>query len=259
MNYDSESLYQHDRNQTLGNRERLRKNANLMFWYQELYKELFSSIPDISNKQVLEIGSGASPLKNFLPTVITSDVLNLEHLDIVFDCHQIAHLKEVPDNSIDIVTLTNVLHHLRDPLQFLRDMTKKLAKGGQVFLVEPYFSFISYPLYKLLHHEPVNFKISRPVLAEVQGPLSSSNQAIPYMIFFLRPDWLQELSESYVLKETRYGFFTSLAYMASGGISRIIPIPSWIYRPYFVMDRMLAQRFPKMFASFFSVRLVVKG
>lgn len=259
MKSNHQSLYQHDLEQTQASRERLLRNTNLMFWYQELYRELFSTVPDIARKRVLEIGSGASPLKNFLPTVITTDVLQLEHLDIVFDCHDIADFKEIPDHSIDIITLTNVLHHLRNPIQFLRDTTKKLTKGGQVFIVEPYFSVLSYPLYKALHHEPVNFDIQYPVLDNVQGPLSSSNQAMPYMIFFSRPDWLRELADHYELEKTQYGFFTSLAYMVTGGISRIFPVPGWVYRPYFALDRILARHLPKMFASFFSVRLVAKG
>jgi SAM-dependent methyltransferase len=258
MTSNSQSLYQHDLDQTRQNRERLQRNANLMFWYQELYRDLFHSVPDISDKRVLEIGSGTSPLKTFLPTVITTDILQLEYLDIVFDCHGIADFSEIPDHSIDIITLTNVLHHLRDPIHFLRSATRKLTKGGHVYIVEPYFSLLSYPLFKGLHHEPVNFDIARPMLDKVEGPLSSSNQAIPYMIFFSRPDWLQELGDHYSLDKTRFGFFTSLAYMVTGGISRIFPVPGWIYRPYFILDRFLARLLPRMCASFFSVRLVAK-
>jgi hypothetical protein len=258
MNADHQKLYQHDQNQTLENRRRLQRNRNLMHWYQELYRDVFRSVPDIAKKRVLEIGSGTSPLKMFLPNVITSDVLKLDHLDIVFDCHHIADLSEIPDHSIDVITLTNVLHHLRDPLYFLRSATRKLTKGGEIFIVEPYFSMLSYPLFRFLHHEPVNFGISRPVLDTVDGPLSSSNQAMPHMIFFNRPNWLNELSDCFDLEQTRVGFFTSLAYMLTGGISRTFPIPHGIYRRYLVLDRLLARALPKLFASFFSVRLVAK-
>jgi SAM-dependent methyltransferase len=258
MQNEQQPLYQKDIEQTWASRARLRNSGNLMYWYQELYSELFTSDLEISRKRVLEIGSGSSPLKIFLNSVITSDVLQLEYLDVVFDCHLIAQTDVIPDHSIDIITLTNVLHHLRDPLQFLRGATKKLAPGGQIVLVEPYFSFVSYPLYKTLHHEPVNFKIQRPILDEIQGPLSTSNQAMPYMIFFSRPDWLRELADCYDLKQTQLGFFTSLAYMMTGGISRTLPVPHLIYRWYFKIDRWLSKRWPKIFASFFSARLVVR-
>jgi SAM-dependent methyltransferase len=258
MNIEDQKLYQHDLDQTLANRLRLQKNRNLLFWYQELYRDLFRSVPDIAEKRILEIGSGTSPLKMFLPNVITTDILMLEHLDLVFDCHDIAEFAGIPDYSIDVITLTNVLHHLRDPMKFMRSATRKLAKGGQLFIVEPYLSGVSYPLLKLLHHEPVDFSISHPVLETLEGPLSSSNQAIPHMIFFSRPRWLEELRNFYELDEMRVGYFTSLAYMVTGGISKTFPVPHWIYRPYFAMDRWLASAMPKMFASFFSVRLVAK-
>ena len=258
MTSQDQTLYQYDLDQTQANCVRLQKNRNLMYWYQELYRELFRKIPDISQKRVLEIGSGTSPLKKYLPNVITSDVLNLDHLDIVFDCHEIAESSNIADHSIDVITLTNVLHHLRDPIHFLRNAASKLVKGGQVVIAEPYFSVLSYPLYKFLHHEPVNFNISRPLLDNIDGPLSSSNQAIPHMIFFSNRGWLDELSEYYELDETRFGFFTSLAYMVTGGISKIYPVPHWIYRPYFMLDRFLARVLPKVFASFFTVRLIAK-
>lgn len=258
MSIDNQPLYQHDLDHTLANRRRLPHNRNLMLWYQELYRDVFRTVPDIATKRVLEVGSGTSPLTLFLPNVITSDVLMLEHIDLVFDCHDIADFSRIPDHSIDVITLTNVLHHLRDPIHFLRSATRKLTKGGELFIVEPYFSVLSYPLFKFLHHEPVTFDISRPVLDVVDGPLSSSNQAIPHMIFFSRPDWLRELDDYYELDEMRIGFFTSLAYMATGGISRRFPVPHWMYRSYLALDRTVARALPKLFASFFSVRLVAK-
>lgn len=258
MKTDDQPLYQKDLDQTRACRERLKSNANLMFWYKELFQELFDAVPDISTKRVLEIGSGASPLKTFLPSVITSDILQLEYLDIVFDCHNIADTDAIQDHSLDVIVLTNVLHHLRNPLQFLQGATKKLAAGGQIWMTEPYFSGLSYPLYKTLHHEPVNFNIQRPVLDEIQGPLSTSNQAMPYMIFFSRPDWRAELADCYDLQKIQYGFYTSLSYMMTGGISRNFPVPSPLYRTYFKLDRWLARCWPKTFASFFSARLLVK-
>jgi SAM-dependent methyltransferase len=258
MSADSQKRYQQDLEKTRKNRQRLQNNRNLMFWYQELYRGLFRTVPDIAQKRVLEIGSGTSPLKMYLPSVITSDVLALDYLDMVFDCHNIADFSNIPDHSIDVITLTNVLHHLRDPIQFLCSATRKLTKGGQIFIVEPYFSVLSYPLFKFLHHEPVHMDISRPVLDTVDGPLSSSNQAMPYMIFFSRPNWLKELSNTYALEETRYDYFTSLAYMVTGGISKVFPVPHGVYRLYFAFDQALARALPKLFASFFRVRLVAR-
>jgi SAM-dependent methyltransferase len=245
-----------DHTKTLQHRERLEAHPNLMNWYRRLYHEQFRDEGDVRLLKILEIGSGASPLKAIIPNVITSDVLDLDYLDIVFDCHNIAELAQVQDKSLDIITLTNVLHHLRDPLLFLRGATRKLKEGGRLYLTEPYFSSLSYPMYKFLHHEPVDFLIDRPVLTEIKGPLSTANQAMPHMIFFSRPDWLAELSDVYRLADTRVTFFTGLSYPLTGGISRTFPIPGWLYRSSFAIDKVLAGAFPKLFASFFVARLV---
>jgi len=251
--------YEHDRRWTLENRERLFRHPNLLHWYRRLYEELFADIPDLASRRVLEVGSGASPLKSFHPSIISSDILQLDYLDLTFDCHRIGEVEAIPDHSVDVLTMTNVLHHLRDPIRCLQQATRKLVPGGQVFLVEPYFSAISYPIYRLLHHEPVHFGVAEPMLTEVQGPLSSSNQAIPYMLFFQRRDWLARLSGHYDLSRTHVGHFSSVSYMLTGGISRRLPVPHAGYRALFEIDRSLARAFPKLFASFFTIRLEARS
>src|SRR5262249_60725987 len=75
-----------DRVLTLRNRARLDANKNLLFWYRELYRDQFKDFPNPAALSMLEIGSGTSPLKQFLSTVVTSDLLKLDYLDLVFDC-----------------------------------------------------------------------------------------------------------------------------------------------------------------------------
>src|SRR5437868_15223383 len=108
-----------DRAATLRNRARLGTNKNLLFWYRELYRDQFRDLPNPSALSIIEVGSGTSPLKQFLPNIITSDVLDLDYLDLLFDCHEIDKLDAIKDNSIDVVTLTNVLHQRNSPLAFL--------------------------------------------------------------------------------------------------------------------------------------------
>jgi SAM-dependent methyltransferase len=258
MAASDQTLFARDLQQTRDNRERLRANANLLFWYKQLYDQIFSEMPDLGDKQILEIGSGTSPLKLFYPSVVTSDVLPLDYLDHVFDCHEIDRYDGIADHSIDVISLTNVLHHLGNPLEFLEKATRKLKPDGQIIAVEPYFSALSYPLYKLLHHEPVDFGIARPRLESIKGPLSSSNQAIPHMLFVSRLDWLAELAPFYDTDNIRLDFFSGLSYMATGGISRSLPVPGVIYRPLFAMDRIFARTAPRLFASFFIARLTAR-
>ena len=250
------TVFEQDMQATLKSRELLESNPNLMYWYQRLFQRMFAGEGVLAGKVILEVGSGASPLKQILPSVITSDVMPLAHLDHVFDCHEIHRYPGIADHSVDIVVLTNVLHHLKDPLAFLKSVGTKLRPGAKLIMAEPYISALSWPIYKMLHPEPVNFGIQAPVLDRIEGPLSTSNQAMPHMIFFSRPAWLGQLSESFDLAATRIEYFSSLSYMMTGGISHRLPVPCGLYKRVFPLDGWLADKAPRLFASFFIAKLV---
>ena len=240
---------------TLRNRARLSANENLLFWYRELYRDQFRGFSDPTALSVLEIGSGTSPLKQFLPKVITSDVLSLDYLDLVFDCHEIDKVGAIGDESLDIITLTNVLHHLKSPVAFLNRAANKLKPGGKVIATEPFFSSLSTPIFKYLHHERVDFEISQPELQNITGPLASANIALPWLIFFRRREWIERLGDAFDVGNCSVRFFSAVSYMATGGISRKMPIPGWLYRRIFPLDLFFSRRFPQLCASFFTIVL----
>lgn len=240
---------------TLCNRKRLAQNRNLLFWYRKLYRDQFKGFPDPTSLSILEIGSGTSPLKRFHSNIITSDVLDLDYLDLIFDCHDIQKLDAIKDNSLDVITLTNVLHHLKSPIVFLNAASAKLKSGGKVIATEPFFSAMSSLIFKYLHHETVDFHVPEPALKNVSGPLASANQALPWLIFFRRRDWLQRLDENYDIASLTVRPFSALSYMVTGGISHKLPVPSFLYRGLFPVDLALSRCFPRLCASFFTVTL----
>lgn len=246
--------YAKDREETLRNRARLSRNQNLLYWYGQLYRDQFRNLEDISHLAILEIGSGASPLTNFYSHVQTSDVLDLNYLDYVFDCHYVDEVEGIPDESLDVITLTNVLHHLKSPIEFIKKAARKLKPGGLIIATEPYFSVLSTLIYKFLHHEPVDFSIQKPELTEVRGPLSSANEPLPWLIF-TRPAWRREIEATYEFEPQPFRPFTALAYFATGGISHRLPIPLPIYRLLFTLDLCLSRFLPRAFAAFFTITL----
>jgi SAM-dependent methyltransferase len=244
-----------DRAKTLRNRTRLSANKNLLLWYRELYRDQFKDFANPAALSILEIGSGTSPLKQFLSNVVTSDVLNLDYLDLVFDCHEIDKLDAIEDNSLDVITLTNVLHHLKSPIAFLNRAAGKLKSGGKVIATEPFFSMVSTIVFKYLHHEAVDFRISEPELGHVEGPLASANIALPWLIFFRNREWLQRLTDNFDLTSFSARPFSALSYMVTGGISLRLPVPRFLYRTLFPVDLALSRRFPRFCAGFFTVTL----
>ena len=250
--------YTEDYALTLRNRTRLNANHNLLYWYGELYREQFRDYPDPRSLRILEIGSGVSPLQRFFENVMTSDVLAFDYLDYVFDCHWIDQFDPIANESLDVITLTNVLHHLRSPIDFLNKAACKLKPGGKVIATEPFFSTFSTFIFTHLHHEPVDFGISEPVLEEVRGPLASANIALPWLIFAKRPDWRERLREKFDFDAASFAPFSGVSYMATGGISRRFPIPVALYRTLFRLDQRLSGQFPKLLASFFTIKLTRK-
>ena len=244
-----------DRAATMRNRARLGANKNLLFWYRELYGDQFKEFPNPEALSILEIGSGTSPLKQFLSNVVTSDVLDLDYLDLVFDCREIDKLDAIKDNSLDVITVTNVLHHLKSPIAFMNRAASKLKSGGKLIATEPFFSILSTVIFKYLHHEPVDFRISAPELSEVQGPLASANIALPWLIFFRNPEWLQRLHDKFDLAHFSARPFSALSYMITGGISHRVPVPPLLYRMLFTVDLALSRRFPSFCAAFCTVTL----
>ena len=249
---------ENDKKWTLSNKEKLLRNKNLLLWYKKLYQRQFACIRTIDAGNVLEIGSGTSPLKIFHRNIITSDTLELEYLDYVFDCHDIDKFEPIPNESLDIITMTNVLHHLKAPVTFLIRASQKLKPGGKVIMAEPYFSMLSKIIYKHLHHESVIFDIKNPVLDEVKGPLTSANMALPYMIFFSDREWRKELCLYYDFSIKPVSHFSSLAYVITGGISRNFHVPTFIYRLILAADIFLADRLPELFSSFFIMEMTKK-
>lgn len=255
METSSPDQYEIDRRITIQNREKLNQNTNLLYWYEQLYRHQFAGLSNVGQMQILEIGSGTSPLKRFYPNVLTSDLLNLDYLDYTFDCHDIDQFEEIPDASLDVITLTNVLHHLSDPVGFLVKAASKLKDGGRVIATEPEFSLLSTPIYVRIHHEGVDFELEEPWLTDIEGPLASANIALPYLIFKKRPEWTRPLEVHYEMP-IKLRICTGISYMFTGGISRRILMPLAVYKLIFALDALLARILPTFISGFFTVDLV---
>ena len=119
--------------------------------YAGFYRRILTLIDPAIPGRIVEIGSGIGNLKAHLPRALTTDLFPNPWLDLVCDAYELPFQQA----SLSHLVLFDVFHHLRAPNAFLREARRVLTPAGRLILFEPYISWISYPIYGLLHHEPV--------------------------------------------------------------------------------------------------------
>lgn len=158
-------------------RQIIRRKGYLQRIYQEWYTDIVSALP-AGPGHVLELGSGAGFLKDFIPDLITSDVFPVPDVALVAD----AHALPFSDATLKAVVMTNVFHHLSDPRRFLREAARCVRRRGVVVMVEPWNTPWSRFVYSRFHHEPF-----MPAAAkwgfDCAGPLSAANGALAWIVF----------------------------------------------------------------------------
>jgi SAM-dependent methyltransferase len=121
--------------------------------YAGFYRRILRLIDPAIPGRIVEIGSGIGNLKGRLPNALATDLFPNPWLDLVCDGYELPFR----DGSLSHLVLFDVFHHLRAPNAFLREARRVVGAGGRLVLFEPYISWSSYPVYGLLHHEPVGW------------------------------------------------------------------------------------------------------
>jgi len=111
---------------------------------------------------VLELGSGAGFLRQYIPDLITSEVFRCPGVDLVLDA---THLP-IADASLRGIVMTDVLHHIRDSRSFFSEATRCVRPGGVIAMIEPWVTPWSRLVYTKFHHEPFQPKASKWELPE---------------------------------------------------------------------------------------------
>jgi SAM-dependent methyltransferase len=130
--------------------------------------------------RALEIGGGSGNLKEFLPDVVSTDIVVASWLDAAAD----AQALPFSDKSFANIVMVDVLHHVEHPVRFFREASRVLKEGGRLVLLEPGISPVSSLFFRLFHPEPVIMSADpledgAPDLA--RAPFDA-NQAIPTLL-----------------------------------------------------------------------------
>ena len=123
------------------------RKASLRFYYMEVFASLLKK--HMVSGPTLEIGSGPGFLSNIVENLTTSDSENIPGINVVCDAHELPF----PDQSFSNVFCVDVLHHLKSPIKYFREISRVLRPGGRLIMIEPYTTPLSRVFYKYIHHE----------------------------------------------------------------------------------------------------------
>ena len=190
--------------------------------YVDWYKKVLKDRSAVGGATI-EVGGGGGNLKHEMPDVVSTDIEFCPWLDVCCDAHALPFKGE----SVSNLVLVDVLHHLADPVGFLRDASSVLRRGGRILMVEPFPSPFSSVVYKLLHPEP--FDMNADYFGKDPGSKKEpwdANQAIPYLLFFKHRKTLHAaLDNDYrIIRRERISW---ALYPASGGFEHRALVPDF--------------------------------
>ena len=181
--------------------------------YASFYERILRHIDVDAPGAVVEIGSGIGNLKAHLPRAICTDLFPNPWLDLACDGYELPFV----DGSVSHLILFDVFHHLRCPRAFLDEARRVLTKNGRVILFEPFISAASYPVYGLLHHEPVAMNESIDFASAYPRPRDYyAAQGNATRLFFRGAgnDWLEGWNVAHAEA------LSAFSYLLSGGYSK---------------------------------------
>lgn len=201
-------------------RQIIQNKAFLRRVYQTWYRMLAAHLPG-GDGSVLELGSGAGFLKDFLPKAITSEVFHTEWIDLA--CN--AMTLPFRTGSLQAVLLIDTLHHIPDPIRFFDEATRCVRSGGRCLLIEPWNTSWGRLIYTYFHHEP--FDTAGGWTLPGGGPLSCANGALPWILFQRDRRVFEKRFPS--LRIAAVSVIMPFVYLLSGGVSSRMGFPVACY------------------------------
>jgi SAM-dependent methyltransferase len=233
---------------SMDRRQLIREKGFLRKLYNDWYDKIKRSLPTDFAGPIVELGSGGGFLKEVVPNLVTSDILMLSHVDLVFNGQNLPFR----ENSLKGIILIDVFHHIARVNKFLDEAARCLKSGGVVVMVEPWNSQWSRLIYQKFHHEPFEVE-SKNWEIPSGGPLSQSNQALPWIVFERDRAIFEE--EFYPLRLESVIPHTPFRYLLSGGVSFRSLMPAYLFGVWSRFEELL-EPWMKYLAMFATITLV---
>jgi len=199
----------------------LRSKPFLRNLYVDFYGQFKNAVQQPESKVLVELGSGGGFIKEVIPNVITSDILNGVDVDKVLSATDMPF----EDAGVDAFFMFDVLHHIGEPRKFFAEAERCLRPGGRIVMIEPANTLWAGFIYKNFHHEGFDPKGGWEL--SKTGPLSQANGAIPWIIFVRdRAIFEREFPR---LKVVSLHNHTPVRYLISGGLTLRQLLPGFAY------------------------------
>jgi len=219
-------------------RQVIRDKKFLRRIYEEWYGMISDALPD-GNKPVVELGSGAGFLSEYVDGLITSEVFHLPGLNVVMDGGALPF----PDASLRGIAMTDVFHHLPDVRSFVAESARCVIPGGRVVMIEPWSTPWSRVIYKNIHHEPF-VPEAKTWEFPASGPLSAANGALPWIVFSRDRDKFEAEFPEWSVHTVRP--FMPFRYILSGGVSLRSLMPEVTYGAWQLFETALTPLMPML-------------
>lgn len=220
-------------------------------FYENIYLRCVESLKKIkATGAVIELGAGASFLKNYVPDAQYTDVIAYPGLDRTLNA---THM-DLPDASVRAFFMMNVFHHIPDAEAFLNEARRTLKSGGALLILDQYKGWLSSFILKNVHHEPY-VPDAKDWKFESSGPLSDANGALAWIVFQRDRARFEKLFPEFEI--VAYEPWSPLRYWIAGGLKNWSMLPAIFDSLVEWIDRILVKIAPSM-SSFVYIEIIRK-
>ena len=213
----------------------------------EFLKELYSLVStEIRHSgKTLEIGAGAGISSKFLTemSVLRTDLFSFPESDVRgnIDSHELPFA----DNSFDASIAIDVLHHLERPLKSLLELKRitNFETGGRIVLVEPYVSWLSYPIYRAFHSERTSFPLGNRYSEPFKSRIPEDGDQSLSRLLFTNRDGKALVSDIFPpeLYSIKIYIFSVFSFFMTGGLSKPLPMSRKFVKLMFLFESTIPQ------------------
>jgi len=228
----------------------IRQKPFLRQLYTDWYTSLRNALPQGVPGAVLELGSGGGFLREVIPEALTSDIRPDPNLCAALDATALPFC----DRSLKAILMVDVLHHIPRVASFFEEASRCVNSGGVIAMIEPWNTAFSRLVYRHLHREPFEADAGSWHFPG-GGPMSRSNQALPWILFQRDRSRFRQLFPQWQLASIR--LHTPVRYLLSGGVSYTSFMPASTFAFWCWTERKLKPLMPAL-AMFATITLMRK-